>query len=306
MVDVDIVQHLATFICIVESRSISGAARRLRLSVPMASRHLRALEEELGVPLLRRTTRRLDLTEAGAELLPRARHLLAELQETREAMRPGEQAGGLLTLSVPVSFGLSKVAPLLPRLLDRHPRLSIDVRFEDRFVDLIGDGVDLALRVGGSLPDSPFILGRRLATYERVLCAAPSFVSRHGALTEVEQLASVPCMVLGSTSVRWQFETSTGAKSVVVGGRVRSNNILALRGAALSGLGVVQMPTWLVAQDLRSGRLVRVLARAALSTVSVMGLMHVDARGSNGLRLVQDFLARELPRALRTAPARRA
>jgi DNA-binding transcriptional LysR family regulator len=295
---VDLVATLTTFVHIADAGSISRAARALRLSVPMASRHLRALEDELGASLVRRTTRRMDLTEAGAELLPRARRLLADLDEARHAVRPGKLAAGRLTVSVPVSFGLAKLAPLIPKLLAAHPQLSLDVRFEDRIVDLLGDGVDLALRVGVAPPDSPFIVARRLATYERILCAAPSFLKKHGAVKDVEALARTPCVILGASPARWQLETPAGPTSVVVEGRLRSNNMLALRDAALAGLGVVQMPRWLVADDLKSRRLARVLAGAALPAGSVVGLVHADARRSHSLRLVQDFLAAELPRAL--------
>lgn len=295
----DIVQHFTTFVCIVDSGSISSAARKLRLSVPMASRHLRALEAELGVSLVRRTTRRMDLTPAGAELLPRARRLLASLDEARQAVRPGKTATGQVTLSVPVSFGLAKIAPLVPRLLEKHPQLSVDVRYDDRVVDLLGDGVDLALRVGVAAPDSPFVVARRLATYERVVCAAPTFLKRHGTIDDIEALARTPCLLLGASPSRWEFETLSGAKSVTVTGRARSNNVLALRDAALAGVGVAVLPRWLIAEDLRTRRLTRILEGAVLPTVNVLGLVHSEARHSNTLRLVQDFLAAELPHALR-------
>jgi DNA-binding transcriptional LysR family regulator len=240
----------------------------------------------------------MDLTEAGAELLIRARRVLAAIEETRAAVRPGPLAAGLVTMSVSVSFGLAKVAPLLPKLLAKHPKLSIDLRLEDRVVDLLGDGVDLALRVGVAPPDSPFVVARRLATYERVVCAAPALLAKHGPLTAVDALAGVPCVSLGGSPSRWEFQTADGPKTVTVDGRLRTNNILALRDAALAGLGVVQMPRWLVVEDLRRKRLVRILPDASLPTVSVLGVIHADARRTQSLRLVQDFLANELPPSL--------
>lgn len=294
----DLVAHLSTFVCIADSGSISSAARRLGLSVPMASRHLRALEEELGAALVRRTTRRMDLTAAGAELLPQARRVLAEVEEARRVVRPGTQAGGLLTISAPVSFGLARLSPLVPKLLTKHPQLSLDLRFDDRAVDLLGDGIDLAVRVGLAPPDSPFVVSRKLASYVRVLCASPGFLRRHGPIAEVEALASTPCAVLGAGSTRWQFTTPEGSRSVQVTGRVQSNNILALRDAALAGLGVAQMPRWLVSEELRAGSLVQVLPEAALPAVHVLGLIHRDARRASSLRVVLDFLATELPRSL--------
>jgi DNA-binding transcriptional LysR family regulator len=295
----DLVSLMTTFVRIADSGSISSAARTLRLSVPMASRHLRALERELGVALVRRTTRRMDLTDAGMELLPRARRLLRELDEARQAVRPSKLASGLLVISAPVAFGLAQVAPLVPRLLAQHPQLSLDIRFDDRVVDLVGEGVDLAVRVGLAPPDSPFIVSRRLATYERIVCAAPSLLKKRGPVTTVEALASAPCVTLGGAPTRWQFETLEGPKAVVVEGRLRTNNMLALRDAALAGLGIAQLPRWLIVDELESKRLIRILEGAVLPTVSVLGLVHADARRSNTLRLVQDFLAAELPGGVR-------
>jgi DNA-binding transcriptional LysR family regulator len=298
---VDVLQHLTTFVRIADAGSISAAARTLRLSVAMASRHLRALEEEFGTPLMRRTTRRIDLTDAGTELLARARGLLIGLEEARAAVRPGRGAAGLVVLSAPVSFGLAKLAPLVPALLAAHPRLTLDVRFDDRVVDLLGDGVDLAIRVGVAAPDSPFLVARRLATYERVLCASPAFLDQAGPLHDVAALATAPCVVHGTAPTSWQFETLTGPVSVTVTGRVRTNNILAVRDAALAGLGVAQVPRWLVVEDLRKKRLVRILEGAVLPTVHVIGLVHAAARGTARLRHVLDFLADALPAAMSAA-----
>src|SRR5215813_10190825 len=121
-------QQMTTFVRIADAGNISRAARSLSLSVPMASRHLRWLEEELGVPLMRRTTRRVDLTDAGQELLTRARAILAGVEEVRATIRPGRGVTGRVVLSVPTSIGLGRIAPLVPALLDRHPRLRVELR----------------------------------------------------------------------------------------------------------------------------------------------------------------------------------
>jgi DNA-binding transcriptional LysR family regulator len=298
----NLVQHLATFVRIADAGNISRAARSLGLSAPMASRHLRALEKEFGVVLMRRSTRRVDLTEAGTELLGRARRLLAGLDETRDALRPSRLASGLVTMSVPVSFGLAKIAPAIPKLLTKNPQLSLDIRFEDAVIDLLGDAVDLAIRCGFPPPDSPFVVSRRLASFERVLCASPSFLKRAGTPTNVEDLAGTRCVILGAGTTRWHFETLAGPREVVVEGRLRTSTVLAMREAALAGLGVAQMPLWLVDDDLRKHRLVRVLEEAVLPTVSVLGLVHTSARNSSRLRLLQDFLASELPQTLVRTP----
>lgn len=298
----DFVSLLATFVRIADSGSLSKAARSLRLSVPMVSRHLRTLEGELGVPLVRRTTRRMDLTDAGLELLPRARRLLAGVEEAREAVRPGKGARGALTLSVPVSFGLAKVTPLIPKLLAQNPQLSLEVRFEDRAVDLLEEGVDLAIRAGKTAPDSPFIVARSLAQYERILCAAPSFLKRHP-VVKPEALSTVPFLVLAGAGSRVPLETPQGPMNVSVSGPLRSNNMLALHDAAVAGLGVAQLPRWLVRDDLAAGRLVRVLEATALPLVHVLGLVHSDARHAQSLRTLLDYFAAELPRVLDGAVA---
>ncbi len=293
----NLLDHLQTFVRIAEAKNISRAARSLGISTAMASRQLRALEQDLGVSLVRRTTRRLDLTEAGLELLDRARKLLAGADEARAAVQPGRGASGLLVMSVPVPLGLAAIAPLLPKLLRAHPRLSLDVRFDDRLVELPADGIDLAVRVGEAPPDTPYLVARKLASYERILCATPSFLRKHP-VPGAEALARTPCLVLGAAPTRWRLQTASGVVLVTVEGPLRTNNMLALRDAALSGLGVAPLPAWLVHDDLRRRRLVRVLDDARLPTMQVMGLTHVDARGAHALRAVQDFLARALPGAL--------
>jgi DNA-binding transcriptional LysR family regulator len=292
-----------TFVRIAETGSISNAARALRLSVPMASRHLRSLEKSYGLALVRRTTRRLSLTEEGKALLPHARRVLREVAETHDLLRRDRRASGLVVMSAPVSFGLHHLTPSLPQLLQANPGLELDLRLDDRVVDLISEGVDLVLRVGAQPPDSPFIVARRLAHYERVLCATPDFVKRHAPLDDVERLSAVGCLVLGQAVTSWQFETGEGPRSVAVNGRLRANNVLALLDAARAGLGVAQMPLWLVRDDLARRRLVRVYPHVMLPPVGVHGMVHVDARRSNALRIILDFLASSLPASLGDAPS---
>jgi hypothetical protein len=154
-------------------------------------------------------------------------------------------------MSVPVSFRLAKIAPAIPKLLMKNPQLSLDIRFEDAVIDLLGDAVDLAIRCGFPPPDSPFVVSRRLASFERILCASPSFLKRAGTPTNVEDLADTRCVIVGAGATRWHFETLAGPREVVVEGRLRTSTVLAMREAALAGLGVAQMPEWLVADDLR-------------------------------------------------------
>jgi DNA-binding transcriptional LysR family regulator len=308
MAAIDLLQHMETFVRIADAGSISKAAKGLRLSVAMTSRHLRALEDDLGVELIRRTTRRLALTEAGSEFLVRSRAVLASANEAREVVRPGRGAAGRLVMSLPVSFGLAHVGPIFPALLEEHPRLELDLRFEDRFVDLLGDGVDLAIRAGAPPPDSPNVIARKLAIIDRVVCASPAFLAKHR-ITSVESLARVPCVVQGNTT-QWTFEPepTKAARVVSVDGRLRTNSITALREAILGSVGVGRLPLWIAHDDLSKRRLVRVLPELVLRPLDVFGMFHLGSRGSAAIHAVLDFLARELPRRtkMRRAEAVRA
>lgn len=291
----DLLQQLETFVRIADQGSISRAARSLGLSVAMASRHLRSLEREFGVELMRRNTRHLALTEPGQELLVRARNVLSNISEARDVLRPGRGAAGLLIVSLPVSFGLSQVGPIFPLLLERHPRLRLDLRFEDRLVDLLAEGIDLAVRAGVRPPDSPFLSARRIATLRRVLCASPAFLSRHRRIHSVADLARIPCVLQGAPPTQWSFETADGLQEVKVDGRFRSNNVFAMREAALAGLGIARLPEWIMADDLQKKRLVPVLPELTIPIVEIFGVYHRSARGSAAIAAVLDFLQTELP-----------
>lgn len=286
---------MTTFVRVADAGSISKAARSLRLSVAMASRHVRGLEKEIGVALMHRTTRRLVLTDAGAEYLARARPLLAGVAEARDAVRPGRGAAGLLVVSLPVSFAGPLVGPIFPALLAAHPHLRLDLRFEDRFVDLVSEGVDLAIRAGSPPPDSPFVVARKLAVIDRVLCAAPRLLKKRGPIVSPAELSALPCILQGTQSA-WSFEGPDGPYQVQVAGVMRSNNISALREAALTGVGVARLPLWVVDEDLRARRLVRLLPRVIMPAIDVYGMFNTGARGSPALREVLEFFQAELPR----------
>jgi DNA-binding transcriptional LysR family regulator len=293
---------MATFVRIADTGSISRAARSLGLSVGMASRHLASLEDDLGAQLVRRTTRRIDLTEAGQEFLARARVLLAGLEEAKEVVRPGRGVAGKVVLSVPGCLGVGQVVPLVARFLEKHPRLRVDLRFEDRVVDLLADGIDIAIRADVKVPDSSFVVAKKLVTYDRLLCASPALLAREGKVGSVAGLARVPCIVQGSPpETTWAFKTSTGGQSVVVDGRVRTDNILAAKALVVAGAGVGWLPKWVAAAELAQHRLDRVLPDAELSPMIIFALTHRQRRGGGAIREVLDYLALELPRSVTSA-----
>jgi DNA-binding transcriptional LysR family regulator len=270
----------------------------------MASRHLQWLENDLSVQLMRRSTRHIDLTDAGRAFLERARLLLADLEDAREVVRPGHGVAGRLVLSVPACLGIGKIVPLLPKFLEQHPRLRLDLRFEDRVTDLLADGVDVAIRADVRLPDSTFIVARKIVMYERILCGSPAFLRRHGRVSSVADLAQLPCIVHGTPpETAWTFATPSGPQSVVVDERVRTDNILSTRALAVAGVGIGWLPKWLAFEEFRERRLKQVLPdTAVLSPMIIYGLTHKQMRGGAAIRAVLDFLAQKLPGRL-SSPA---
>jgi DNA-binding transcriptional LysR family regulator len=287
----DFLLQAQTFVRIADAGSISKAARSLRLSIAMASRHLSALEGELGTRLVRRTTRQLTLTEAGLVFLPQARALLRQAQEARESVHASQGVRGQLVVSLPVSFGSGAVSGILLELLEAHPQLQLDLRFEDRYVDMVAEGVDVAIRTGSEPPNGASFVARRLALLDRRLCAAPELLRQHGSPNSLAALEAMPCVVWGGQST-WLFETSERR-------RLCTNSMASLRAAALSGAGVARLPLWWVDDDLRKKRLVHVLPQAHIHAIELYGVYHQSARGSAGVRALLDCLAEELPRKTR-------
>jgi DNA-binding transcriptional LysR family regulator len=253
---------LSLFLRVLDAGSISAAARRSGLSVAVASQRLKRLERQLGVRLFHRTTRRLEPTSEGAWLAEQGRAPIEALTGLTDSVRQaGREISGTLRLTVSASFGRLQLAPLLPRFLAQHPRLSLDVDFSDQVVDLVAAGMDLAIRIGALSSSS--LIARRLATDRRVLCASPDYLRRRGVPQTPEDLAAHDGLLLRggpAPKATWRLSDGHGGHvSVRVKGRVESNQGDALREAALAGLGIAQHSTWHVCDDLRAGRLALVL-----------------------------------------------
>ncbi len=300
----DFLAQLHTFVTIADTRSITRAAQIVGLSVPMASRQLRGLEEELGTELVRRSTRNLQLTQTGLDFLGHARRLLDEVQQAKEAVRPGQGVHGTLVVSLPVAFGLARIVPLIPGFLARNPRLRLDLRFSDQLADMIADNVDIAIRAGVQPPDSHALIARRLDSYERVLCASPDFVAKNPGLLDVHALAGVSCLVQGVGPTRWRFDTAEGQVEVPVSGPLRTSNIRLLSDAAAAGLGVALLPEPMIAEELRQERLVRLLPHAVPPSGVIYGIYHRSARGSPAVHAFLQAVAQEIEsHADKPAPA---
>ncbi|MFL9825062.1 LysR family transcriptional regulator [Rhodoplanes sp. SY1] len=238
--------------------SLSAAGRALGMSQTMATKHLAALEARLGTKLLHRTTRRLTLTEAGRRYLESVERILAELEEAdATASVETVEVRGTLRLNAPFSFGIREIAPLLPEFSRRHPDLVVDLGLNDRVVDLIEEGWDMVVRIGRM--QSSTLVARKLAPSRLVVCAAPSYLERRGTPRTIADLAGHDCLgyTLSQTvgAGRWAF--GRDARHVVeVKGSLAANNGDALVVAAVGGQGLVFMPSFLVAREIRAGLLV--------------------------------------------------
>jgi DNA-binding transcriptional LysR family regulator len=286
-------EQMKTFVRIAETGSITRAARSLNLSLPMASRHLRWLEQELGTALVHRTTRQLHLTGAGQEFATRARALLDDLDDAKHALRPGPSLAGRVVVTAPNALGMYQLSSIMPSLAAKHPRLRVELRLDDRAVDLVKEGVDLAIRAAAP-PDRASLVARELATYNRVVCAAPSFLARHGAIDSLEALAAASCVLHGCGPAVWNFETPEGQKSITVDGPLCTNNVVIIRDAVRAGVGAAWLPGYVIDEELRDGRLVRLLPEAKLPPLRVFGIMPKQARQTATVRAVLDILGEAL------------
>lgn len=253
----DKLTSMAVFNEVVESESFSGAARELGLSRSAVSRHVSRLEEDLHVRLLNRTTRRLSVTEAGAAFYDHCRRVVAEAEAAEQAVTHLQsEPRGVIKLNAPMDFGRLHVAPILPQFLERHPEVAVDMTLNDRFVDLIEEGFDVAIRIT-RLPDSSLV-ARKIGDMGGVLCATPEYFARRGIPKTPDDLARHNCLIYTymPTQNEWTFAGPEGQTiKVRVNGNFRTNNGAALREAVLGGLGIGLLPDFIVGEDLREGRL---------------------------------------------------
>lgn len=267
---------LRVLVLAAQAGSLSAAARRLEMTPMAASRRLAALEQQLGVRLMHRTTRSVSLTPEGEQFLPHAQAMIEIEQAARASLAPAEQgASGLLRVTAPAAFGRKIVAPMIPRLLDENPELRVDLELTDSVVDIVAAGIDVAVRIG-RLRDSSLI-ARRLAPNPRVICAAPSYIARAGIPRTVDDLADHECIVLSGIQ-SWSFEADGRVREVRVGGRFGSSSIDAVHATCLGGLGLALLSAWDVADEIRSGALVPIELDAALPEARSIWAVFPSAR----------------------------
>ncbi|MGN6315122.1 LysR family transcriptional regulator [Trinickia sp.] len=256
------VAELAAFAAVAEQRSFTKAAAVLGRDATVLSRRVQSLERRLGVRLFARTTRHVALTEAGVGFLARAQAIAAALADAEEeASAHGSGAPrGTLRLALPATFGRMWIAPYLPDFIAAHPQVRIDASYSNRFVDLVAQGYDLAVRLG-ELADSRLV-ARRIAPRRRLLCAAPSFLERHGSPARPEALERLACLAFAglASHPHWTFANANGERVTIrADGPMVSDDAEALVHAAVRGLGIMLSTDWLVGRELAAGTLVPVL-----------------------------------------------
>src|SRR3954454_3504 len=292
-------EGLAIFAKVAELRSFASAAGELALSKATVSKAVSRLEQRLGARLFNRTSRRLALTDAGQKLAERATRLLADGEDAEnEALSQSAAPRGLVRLAVPMTFGVKAVAPLLPEFLEQYPQVVIDLHLSDAMVDLIGEGFDAGLRIA-SLPDSSLI-ARRLCAMPRHTVASPAYLKRYGRPTHPMHLAQHRCFGYSylSNPGTWHYTSSTGEQaSVRPAGPLRVNNGEALMPALLAGLGIADLPDFIVGEAIASGEVEVILqdwkqAEGAVHLVTPPG----GPRPAR-VEVLADFLAKHFSKA---------
>lgn len=285
---------LTVFRRVVELGSFTAAARDLNYSNAAVSKMIKDLEAELGAQLIVRTTRSLHLTDTGLSYFDQVSDLLDGIAAADEAVR--SQTGtprGRLKISAPVSFGLLAIAPMLARFATQYPEIKVDLVLNDSFVDLVEEGYDLAIR-GGSMADSS-LKARKLCDIDRILCAAPGFLSQHTQLSDPEELSGLACLeyTASATSNVWHLQSGSMQKSIPIRAVFRANNSIAIRHAALAGLGIALLPRTYVEEELAAGALVNVLPGWKGQPQALYAVYAAHRETSLKHRAIVDFLARE-------------
>lgn len=274
----------------VDAQSFTAAAEKLGLSKQFVSKRIAALEKRLGARLLVRTTRRLRVTDLGLAYHERAQRILLEVDDA-EQMIASQTAvpRGTLRLSAPMTFATLHLGPLIPEFMQRHPEVSVELELNDRTVDLIGEGYDMAVRIG-TLADSSLV-ARRIAPVELITCASPAYLGVHGTPAVPDQLGAHDCLIYGHVRrSEWAFRVAGHPRKVTVSGRMRANNGEMLCNAAIKNMGIANLPDFIVAAALADGRLVEVLGAFRPVGYTVYAVYPQHRQSSLLVRAFSDFL----------------
>jgi DNA-binding transcriptional LysR family regulator len=282
---------MRVFTAVVDNNSFSRAAEQLRLSATAASRHVADLEKHLGAQLLQRSTRRINLTEIGTNYYDRCRAILADVEEAEAQAATSEgQPRGMLRLSLPTTFGMQYIAPAIPEFCKRYPELQLELNFSDRIVDLVEDGIDMAVRVTTEPKTS--LVARKLAEDRLVCCASPAYLAQYGTPHEPEDLRDHTCLAYSYASHVniWKFYRDDHEYAVPVKGRIITNSSDMSRIAVGNGLGIDLLPSFLVSEELRSGKLIPILQDYATPPIGVYAVYLPGARRAARIKAMVEYL----------------
>lgn len=252
--------EFTTFVTIADAGSFSSGAERLGISRPLATKHVADLEHTLGVKLMHRSTRKIGLTPAGSLFYERCKQLMSDAQHAVHELEQFRRApGGRVKVSAAIAFGRLHLIPVITRFLDQYPDINIELNLTDKFADLITGGEDVVIRTADE-PRLLSLVARPLAPWRFVLCAAPSYLARHPAPRAPQDLARHNCILYCSNAQgEWTFRNAQGQQAVRVKGNFKANNADGVLQATLAGLGVAAITTMAAAEEIRAGRLVRLL-----------------------------------------------
>lgn len=288
--------HMVTFARVVEANSFAAAAKRLGVTTSVASKHVAKLEKSLGARLLNRSTRKLSLTEAGSAFYAHCERLISELEAAEQALaETASELRGQLRVSAPPSMVAIHIAPALAEFRRRYPQLELEFDLSNRVIDFSEEGYDLALRV--TRQPAPDLISRALAPLNIVVVASPEYLRRHGTPREPAELAQHECLLfsLEPEPTLWDFHKADGTRvSVAMRGAFRSNVMEPLHKMALHGLGIAELPSYMVGEDVHRGRLVRLLPEwNSYAGAHIYAVWPTHRRDSRKVRLFVEFLAEQ-------------
>lgn len=290
----DRLKAMQVFVEVADRGSLSAAAAHLDMSRAMVSRYLAELEEWVGVRLLHRTTRRLSLTPAGAETLPRCRRMLDLVGDMRDAVAtPEASPRGLLRVTAPMSFGTSQLVGVVSEFVGRYPGAAVDLMLVDRAVNLVEERVDLAVRITNDV--DPNLIARHLADCRSLVCAAPAYLERAGLPARAEDLSLHNCLTHSYYGRSlWRFVRDGETVDVPVSGNITANEAVVLMRAALGGAGIALLPTYLAAPEVAAGRLRAILPECEPQVLGIHGVYASRRQMPLILRAMLDFLVERL------------
>lgn len=291
----DKLTQLRTFVRLAERSSFSAVARDFQITQPAVSKTISALEQDLGVRLVNRSTRSVSLTEAGRSYYEKCRQILADLDEADAALSEDKRVvAGTLNIAAPVPFGLMFISPRVVRFKAAHPDLAVNLMLDDRPADLVEQNIDVAIRLGHLA--TPGLAARKLGESPVLLVASPAYLAFAGTPSKPAQLAAHNCLVYSNQQrpLEWRFRSSHGQTQVTVSSNYQSNNLLALKDAAVAGTGIARLPLWMVDAEIKSGLLRTVLDSTHLPPFAIHAVFPSVRKIPTKVTRFVDFVQEEL------------